>query len=218
MKNIYLVILVAFTSYGQSTKEPNYPTIQLGASEWMLNNLNVTKFNNGEPINFAKTYEDWEEYSEQKIPAYTFSKAKCQDCEKEILYNYYVLIDERGILPAGFDFPSDSDFVALSQEFSLNTEKIKSFNFKESAGVSVSIRYKGYEMRGAFFWFKDENYTGMLEFGMGQSYGIINFDTKNECPNNFPLTCDGKWYGFKNFYETGGSNAGDGKSIRLVKK
>ncbi len=215
MKKIIILFFVVTSSYCQTTKSVKYPTVELGISEWMVENLKVTKFNNGDPIKLAKTDEEWKKCSEQKIPAYCYSNEKCQGCEKEILYNYYVLIDKRGILPAGFDFPKDSDFIALDQEFSLNPDKVKSFNFKTIGGRHYK---KGYFGDSQKFWFIDDNYLEFLEMEMGLSYGVYSYDFNNKCPNNFPLTCEGEWKKFETFYSTGGSNAGDGMSIRLIKK
>lgn len=219
MKKLIILLFVVTSSYSQTSKNVKYPTVELGVSEWMVENLKVIKFNNGDPIKFAKTDAEWKKCSEQKIPAYCYSNEKCIGCEKEILYNYYVLIDKRGILPAGFDFPKDSDFVALDQEFSLNPEKVKSFNFKPSGGRDMKNGYD-YFSGSETFWFMDSNYLDFLsdEPPMGLSYGISSRDFNNKCPNSFPLTCDGKWNNFETYYSTGGSKAGNGMSIRLVKK
>ena len=219
MKKIIILLFVVTSGYCQTSKNVKYPTVELGVSEWMVDNLKVTKFNNGNPIKFAKSNEEWLKASETKTPAYCFSESKCAGCEKEILYNYYVLIDKRGILPAGFDFPKDSDFKALDQEFNLNPEKVKSFNFKTSGGRDIKNGYS-YFTGSETFWFMDSNYLEFLndEPAMGLSYGISNNDFNNNCPNNFPLTCDGKWNNFETYYSTGGSKAGNGMSIRLVKK
>jgi len=216
MKKIIILIFVVTSSYSQTSKNVKYPTVELGVSEWMVENLKVTKFNNGDPIKYAKTDEEWKKYSEQKIPAYCYSNEKCIGCEKEILYNYYVLIDKRGVLPVGFDFPKDNDFVALSQEFSANSDKVKSFNFKP-VGCRV-VRDGSVDFsEGEVFWFMDSDYLDMVNDGMGQSYGVST-TLSNECPNNFPLTCDGKWYNFETYYSIGFSGAGNGHSIRLIKK
>jgi uncharacterized protein (TIGR02145 family) len=217
MKKIIILLFVVTSSYCQTSKNVKYPTVELGISDWMVENLKVTKFNNGDPIKLAKTDEEWKKCSEQKIPAYCYSNEKCIGCEKEILYNYYVLIDKRGILPAGFDFPKDNDFKALDQEFSLTPDKVKSFNFKSVGGRDIKNGY-GYFSGSATFWFKDSNYLEFVEMEMGLSYGISSRDFNNKCPNNFPLDCDGKWNNFESYDSIGGSKIGNGMSIRLIKK
>jgi uncharacterized protein (TIGR02145 family) len=215
MKKIIILFFLVTSSYCQTSKNLKYQTVELGISEWMVENLKVVKFNNGDPIKFAKSDAEWKKASDNKTPAYCYSDSKCSGCEKEILYNYYVLIDKRGILPTGFDFPKDSDFLALDQEFTLNPEKVRLFNFKTSGGRHYK---KGYFADSEMFWFMDSNYLEFVEMEMGLSYGIPNRDFTNKCPNNFPLTCDGKWNKLETYYSIGGSNAGDGMSIRLVKK
>ena len=217
MKKLIILLIVVTSSYCQTSKNVKYPTVELGISEWMVENLKVTKFNNGDPIKYAKSDEEWKKASDTKTPAYCFSEEKCVGCEKEILYNYYVLADKRGILPAGFDFPKDADFTALDQEFSLNPEKVKSLNFKSSGGRDVQNGYS-YFSASETFWFKNDDYLEWLKDGMGNSYGISSKDFNNECPNNFPLDCRGKWNNFETYYSIGGSGAGNGMSIRLIKK
>jgi len=44
----------------------------IGTQVWMVENLNVDKFRNGDPIPEAKTNEEWEKAMENKQPAWCY--------------------------------------------------------------------------------------------------------------------------------------------------
>ena len=79
----------------------------------------------------------------------------------------------------------------------------------DQLSFSTSFVYITFNIVVGFFYYIWLNYS---------FFGIDDYDFNNKCPNNFPLTCEGKWNKFETFYSTGGSNAGDGMSIRLIKK
>jgi len=47
-------------------------TITIGIQEWMTVNLNVDKFQNGEPILEAKTKDEWEVAFDNETPAWCY--------------------------------------------------------------------------------------------------------------------------------------------------
>jgi uncharacterized protein (TIGR02145 family) len=80
----------------------DYKTIQIGKQTWMANNLNTITFQNGELIPIAKTKKDWKNYALTKTPAILLS----DEFKGEVLYNYYAVIDNRGLLPKEFSIPT----------------------------------------------------------------------------------------------------------------
>lgn len=99
-----------------------YPTIQIGSQVWMAENLKVNKYNNGEPI--AKIMDDqrWTNAFEGAYCYYDNDKANVPIYGN--LYNWYAVVDSRGICPFGWHVPAESEFKALTTF--LNSQDIKS--------------------------------------------------------------------------------------------
>ena len=209
-----LILLVGMSfSYTLSAQTGSIKTITIETQEWMSENLKVTKFNNGDPIPYAKTEAEWQAAAKAKKPAYCYSQnPKYKD---EVLYNYYVLTDKRGILPNGFAFPNGVDFDKLSEVFSQDVKQVSVFNFKR-IGARHDLHGYDYFAGSEVFWYMDGEMEGFLSDGLGQSTGVSQIG--EECLDKFPLGCDGTWFQFETYYSTGGSTAGSGMSIRLIKK
>ena len=47
-------------------------TVKIGNQEWSTVNLNVDKFNNGDPIPEIQNMEDWNQASKNKQPAFCY--------------------------------------------------------------------------------------------------------------------------------------------------
>lgn len=216
MKNLFLVavVLMSFKHINAQT-ENLYKTVKIDKLNWATENLRATKFNNGDAIPIAKNLDDWKNAAIQKKPIYGIVK---KNNRIEYVYNFYVLMDKRGVLPKGFSFPSDDDYQNLQNALQANTALLSKINF-QTVGVYSFNRRKNsveYESQVTIFWYKDNSSIGMeKEYDMGTSYGIFE---NEECKNKFPANCDGSFYSFDTFYEIGGSDAGNGFSVRLIKK
>ena len=89
-------------------------TVKIGNQEWSTVNLNVDKFNNGDPIPEIQNMEDWNQASKNKQPAFCYYD---NNSENGVLYgklyNWYAIIDPRGLAPEGFRVPSKLDLEEL---------------------------------------------------------------------------------------------------------
>jgi len=88
-----------------------YHTITIGNQTWMMENLKVTKYLNGDKIPNIMDYENW---SNLKTGAYCgyFNKqenAHIYGC----LYNWFAVNDKRKIAPKGWRVATESDWTAL---------------------------------------------------------------------------------------------------------
>jgi serine/threonine protein kinase len=126
---------------------------------WMKNNLNVTRFRNGDSIFEAKTKEDWKNAGLKKIPAFCYIKENGKILhEKGVLYNWYALKDGRLLCPEGFRLPKKEDWENF---FKCNREKniLDEFNsfysgYKNSDGYSVDFG------KTSVYWTNTEKYKG----------------------------------------------------------
>ena len=92
----------------------NIETVKIGDQEWMKKNLSVTKFRNGDPIPKAETIEEWLKAIEIHQPAWCYYNNDPQNGEKfGLLYNYFAVVDTRGIAPKGWRIPEEFDWKNL---------------------------------------------------------------------------------------------------------
>lgn len=92
-----------------------YKTVQIGTKIWMAENLNTDRFRNGDLIMHASTPEEWVEAGRNKQPAWCHFKNKNKNGVRfGKLYNWYAVMDPRGLAPYGWTVPKDSDWKELS--------------------------------------------------------------------------------------------------------
>ncbi|OFY71685.1 MAG: hypothetical protein A3G23_03815 [Bacteroidetes bacterium RIFCSPLOWO2_12_FULL_37_12] len=89
-------------------------TVKIGTQTWTINNLNVSKFADGNTIPEAKTKEEWSKACNEKKPIWCYYDFKSSNGEKYgKLYNWYAVIDPHGLAPEGFHIPSMTEFSTL---------------------------------------------------------------------------------------------------------
>jgi len=124
---------------GEYQKPFQCESITIGTQVWMAENLNVTVFRNGDPIYEAKSKEEWYNAGEQKKPAFCYFNNDPTSVSKYgILYNWYAVIDPRGLAPEGWRVPSHTD-AELLRDF-LSSEiiaKQKSIEKDEANGINT---------------------------------------------------------------------------------
>jgi uncharacterized protein (TIGR02145 family) len=130
---ILLFLLIAgFSSQAQVTDVDGnaYKTVSIGTQTWMAENLNVSRFRNGDTIPEARTMEDWKKAGEEGKPAWCYYDNAPENGKKYgKLYNWYAVNDSRGLAPVGWSVPSDSSWTILIDYLggeSVSGEKMKS--------------------------------------------------------------------------------------------
>ena len=83
------------------------PIIKIGQQEWMTEDINVTSYNNGDPISEAKNEKQWKDYSNKKLGCYR------KLTNGTYVYNGFAVVDGRGIVPIGFAIPTYNQFNKL---------------------------------------------------------------------------------------------------------
>ncbi len=87
-----------------------YKTVLIGKKEWMSSNLNVTKFNNGDPIDFFTQDTLWEDLN---TAAYVDFPRQYRSNMTGKLYNWYVIGDKRNVCPINWHIPTDVEWSNL---------------------------------------------------------------------------------------------------------
>lgn len=76
----------------------------IGNQVWMSTNLDVTHFRNGDEIVQAQAKDQWLKALFNKVPAWCYNEECGEKCGK--LYNWWAVIDPRGLAPDGWHIPS----------------------------------------------------------------------------------------------------------------
>jgi uncharacterized protein (TIGR02145 family) len=149
-------------------------TVEIGGLDWTSRNLNVSTFKNGDTIFHAKTNKDWERAGKLHIPAYCYYDNNSSNGNiYGKLYNWYAVMDERGLAPEGYFIPSDNEFWV-----SLGHYKMYQHSDNErSAQASSKLKSRG---SGAF--------QALLG---GYRNELGNFSDMNEA---------GRWWSSENFW------------------
>jgi len=91
-----------------------YKTVNIGEQTWMAENLKVTHFQNGDPILHVTDNYEWFEAGRDRIPARRYYNDDPSTAEKYgILYNGFAVSDPRGLAPAGWRVPGDTEWEKL---------------------------------------------------------------------------------------------------------
>ena len=88
-----------------------YHTIAIGNQVWMVENLSVTRYRNGDSI--SAVMDNWE-WSDMSVGAWCDMQNEASNAGKYgHLYNWYAVQDERGLCPQGWHIPGDAEWNIL---------------------------------------------------------------------------------------------------------
>lgn len=103
------------TSKKQRVKDINgnyYITIKIGNQLWMAENLKVTKFRYGDEIPVVADNKEWGALATGGLCWYNNNSDKYKS-SYGAMYNWYCVVDKRGLCPKGWHIPSDSEWEIL---------------------------------------------------------------------------------------------------------
>jgi uncharacterized protein (TIGR02145 family) len=123
-KSIFIIFLIlTFKTYSQqagSIKDKrkgeniSYKTVLINGQTWMAENLNASRFRNGDIIKEAKTNEEWINAAINNIPAWCYYENNSVNGSKYgKLYNWHAIKDPRGITPEGWKVPKTCDVLNI---------------------------------------------------------------------------------------------------------
>jgi uncharacterized protein (TIGR02145 family) len=114
-----MTAVLVMSSAGRVTAQGSneFKTVAFGTQVWMLKNLDVSRFRNGDPIPEARTAEQWEQAHKQGKPAWCCYDNDAENCKKYgKLYNWYAVSDPRGLAPDGWHIPGRDEFIELTDQ------------------------------------------------------------------------------------------------------
>jgi uncharacterized protein (TIGR02145 family) len=122
-----LIICCVFLSCKNSD---DYESTQIGNQIWMVDNLNVENFQNGDVIIEAKTKKDWDQAILNKQPAWCYFNTNIKNANSHgKFYNWFAVSDNRNLAPKGWRIPSINDWEVLCNNLggkSVAGKKLKS--------------------------------------------------------------------------------------------
>ncbi|UCE23051.1 MAG: fibrobacter succinogenes major paralogous domain-containing protein [Candidatus Aminicenantes bacterium] len=117
-----------------------YKIIKIGDQEWMAENLKVTRYRNGDKIPNVTDNSEWASLStgarcvhnndESRLPTYGY------------LYNWYAVVDSRGIAPEGWHVPTDEDWIELEIYLGMSLSEAGDINWR-STDVGGKLKEEG---------------------------------------------------------------------------
>ena len=120
-----------------------FPSILIGEQEWMIEDLEIKEFLNGDPIKRVFSEDEWKQYGLQKKPCYLVKR-------NIYYYNGHALMDKRGIVPKEYKVPSIKDWDILKQQMGGQTEASKAlanYSWSEKTNDSTIV-HKGENSHG----------------------------------------------------------------------
>ncbi len=199
MKKLITICLLITLLYSFKA-QTDYETTKIGNQIWMTENLNIDKFKNGDKIFYAKNEKAWKKVTnDEKKPAYFKLTIKIDNKNLSCyFYNWYAVIDTRGLAPLGWHIPTVKEYDQLiatlgGQYYAGNKLKSKS-GWNENFGTNSSgfnglpisyINYYGeyiepssfYEHTTGTWWASDKRYGG------GGSFSLKASDNATKYPN-----------------------------------
>jgi uncharacterized protein (TIGR02145 family) len=105
-----------------------YQTLVIGEQEWMVENLKVTHYNNGDQIPNVTSNSTWGGLSTGAYCYYDNSSANGDTYGA--LYNWYAVNDSRGLAPDGWHVPTDEEIMELEMYLGMSYEEAHSTGWR----------------------------------------------------------------------------------------
>ena len=152
--------------------KPVITTVTIGKQTWTNTNLTTAYFQNGDSILQAKSVEEWLDLGKKKIPAWCWYENDPKT-EKKMgkLYNWYAVVDSRGLAPEGYHIPKEEDWKTLIeylggelesapkmrtgkewQDTITNIEGSENFNAEPAGCILTKTDDATFTTEGAFWW------------------------------------------------------------------
>lgn len=115
-KRILKTKLSETTQNHSSSTEENIQSVHIGNQEWMAENLDTDKFRNGDLIPHIESDNEWKEAGRNDQPAWCYYDNDPENGKVYgKLYNWFAIIDPRGLAPKGWHVPTDTEWRILAE-------------------------------------------------------------------------------------------------------
>ena len=165
---ILAISMALLTSYNLFAQD-EIKTVKIGNQVWMVENLNVDHYRNGDSIPEVKNQYEWRNL---KTGAWCYYKNNPENGKKYgRLYNWYAVNDPRGLAPEGWHVPTKDEFLALRETVNDNSNLLKAIGEGSGTGVGTNSTgfsalfggYRGYY--GNFYYIGFDSYLWSSSLG-----------------------------------------------------
>jgi uncharacterized protein (TIGR02145 family) len=124
----------------------NLPVIAIGSYTWATDNLDVTRYRNGDLIPQAESYTDWVNYDTASTGCWCYYDNQLSNgVVYQKLYNRHAVTDSRNLAPYGYTLATEAMFTNLKSDTATGTPgNIKSTDLWTSTS-SASNNTKGFD-------------------------------------------------------------------------
>lgn len=136
-------------TFACSQRSQTERTVRISEQVWMVENLKVNTFRNGDIIPEAKSREEWKIAGNEKQPAWCYyDNDPAYEDNYGKLYNWYAVNDPRRIAPEGWHVPSDDEWQLLIDY--LGGKKVAGGSMKDSGNTFWKTPNKGATNKSGF--------------------------------------------------------------------
>ncbi len=150
-----------------------YHIVQIGNQEWLLENLKVTHFRNGDSLPNVTDNASWAALTSEAYCMYNNLTTYGDDYG--YLYNWYAVIDTRGLAPEGWHIPSDDEWKELEMALGMSQADADTFGWR---GTDQGGQLKE---TGTMHWANPNttatNSSGFTAYGAGRRSGSTGYFT-----------------------------------------
>jgi uncharacterized protein (TIGR02145 family) len=152
-----------------------YKTVKIGGQWWMAENLKVTRYQNGDSIDYVeiRLQRDSTKWSSIQSGAYSIIDnldSTSQNYQGKMfgyLYNGFTIADTRNIAPAGWHIPRDSEWKQLEEYLGMSYAEVDKVNWRGNDEGNKLKTYKGWNISSDKYKIWGSNESGFTATGGG---------------------------------------------------
>ena len=168
-----------------------YHTVTIGTQTWMVENLQTTKYRNGDPIPNVTDGTTWAGLTSSAYCWYNNDAATYKTIYGA-LYNWYAVSDSRNIAPSGWHVPTDAEWTTLTSY--LGGTSIAGGKLKEAGISHWETPNIGADNNSGF-----TALPGGIRYGKG-TFDSIGYEVYFWTSSEYPST--EVWYRYIYFYDS----------------
>jgi uncharacterized protein (TIGR02145 family) len=144
-------------------------SVKIGDFDWATRNLEITMFRNGDIIQEARSKDEWELASDNKIPAFCYFNNDPMNQKYGKLYNFYAVSDPRGLAPEGWRIASIEDWENLGHYLGDNhNRRLKGGEWQSDTDMGLQLSESNINEEGQNGLNNDTGFTALPGGARGQ--------------------------------------------------